>query len=381
MNMSRLRSASALPLLLLVACATINVDPPALPEMPAAPEVVLSTPPMRPSVVPRPPAPPSYSLPKVKNVAWQTVWQEDFVNDSSPKTLTAEELSPAALVIPIETPESARLGMVSGLLSIQVGAADMGRDTAAALHMEVNGEGAQVVYSLDLLDPIGRWIHSPAFQTPAVKTAFVVRVYSREQVSKRVVKFNIQPFLQQLAEYNEKVVFFQSKREAYIAERAKYDQQFVDYLQAMQAWQNEMTALIEKTRRQHEADSNRLEAEYRARFNEYRKKAEQAEQGVAGWPELEHKPFQGPVLPEPRTLEAAAVPGALATLPLDDMRELLLNTATELVPATSVRLGGQFVDVGSGLTIATVDATLVLPTGTRKTEATMLRELMQRIAR
>ena len=59
MNMSRLRSASALPLLLLVACATINVDPPALPEMPAAPEVVLSTPPMRPSVVPRPPAPPS----------------------------------------------------------------------------------------------------------------------------------------------------------------------------------------------------------------------------------------------------------------------------------------------------------------------------------
>ena len=78
MNMFRLRSVFALPSLLLVACATTNVEPPELPEMPAAPEVVLSTPPMRPLVAPQPPAPPSYTLPKVTDVAWQAVWQEDF---------------------------------------------------------------------------------------------------------------------------------------------------------------------------------------------------------------------------------------------------------------------------------------------------------------
>jgi len=63
------------------------------------------------------------------------------------------------------------------------------------------------------------------------------------------------------------------------------------------------------------------------------------------------------------------------------MRALLLTIATEAVPATSITLRGQFVEVGSGLTLATIDGTLVLPTEGGKTEATMLRELVLRIAR
>jgi hypothetical protein len=63
------------------------------------------------------------------------------------------------------------------------------------------------------------------------------------------------------------------------------------------------------------------------------------------------------------------------------MRELLAASATEAVPATSLRLGGQFVDTKTGMTIATIDAKLVLPAEAGKSEAAMLRELLQRLAR
>ena len=51
------------------------------------------------------------------------------------------------------------------------------------------------------------------------------------------------------------------------------------------------------------------------------------------------------------------------------------------MPATRLRLGGQFVDTATGLTTATVDATLTLPAAAQKTEAGMLRELVQRLTR
>lgn len=373
------RSVSVLASLFLVACATNKVVPPAVPEMPAAPEVVLDELPLPPSLAPKPPVPPGYTLPKATDVAWQSVWQEDFVNDSAPRPVPVAKVTPAALVSSGTASEPARLGMVSGLLSIDVAAADMGKDVAAELRME--DKGALIAHSLHLLDPIGRWTFSEAFKAPAVKSAFVVRVYAQEQVSKRVVKFDIQPHLQQLAEYNEKVVAYQSKREAHLADRAKYDQQFAEYLRAMQSWRTAMTARIEEARRRHDEDSRRIEVEHTQRWDAYRRQAAEKGNVAAPQPELVRKPFQAPTLPEPRTAEPASIPDALATLSLDQMRDLLLAIATEAVPATSVRLGGQFVDVGTGLTIATVDATLVLPTGSGRTEAGMLRELMVRLAR
>jgi hypothetical protein len=379
MNMLRPKSASALLLLLLVACATTKVEPPELPEMPGAPTVELTNPPMLPPVAPRPPAPPSYTLPKATDISWKTVWQEDFVNDSAPQPLPKGLLSPTALVIPPQASESARLGMISSLLSIGLGAADMGKDVAAELSM--GDQVDAVTYSLRLLDPVGRWVHSQAFQAPAVKTAFVVRDYAYEELAKSVVKFNIQANLQELEDYNEKVVAYQSKREAYRTERARYDQEFADYLETMQKWREDMTAAIEEARRQHEANSRKVEAEYRARWDEYRKKAEAARKPVEPAPELQHAAFDAPNLPELRAPAPAAVPEALTPLSLEDMRALLLTIATEAVPATSITLRGQFVEVGSGLTLATIDGTLVLPTEGGKTEATMLRELVLRIAR
>lgn len=379
MKLPSTRSVSVLSSLFLVACATTEVAPPALPEMPNAPEVVLDDLPVPPLLAPKPPVAPGYTLPKATDVAWQSVWQEDFVNDSAPKPFSVARLSPAALVSPGSASEPARLGMVSGLLSIDVAAADMGKDAAAELRME--DKGALVAYSLQLLDPIGRWAFSEAFKAPAVKSAFVVRVYAHEQVSRRVVKFDIAPHLQQLAEYNEKVVAFQSRRDAYLLDRAKYDQQFAEYLRAMQAWRTAMTARIEEVRRQHEENSRRVEGEHAERWDAYRRKAEQQGSAAAPRPELARKPFEAPRFPEPVAPEPTSVPDALATLSLDQMRDLLLATATEFVPATSVRLGGQFVDAGTGLTLATVDATLVLPTGSGRTEAEMLRELMLRLAR
>lgn len=379
MNVLRLRSACTLPLLLLAACATTKIEPPELPELLGAPKVELSDPPVMPSRAPRPPAAPRYSLPKATDVKWESVWQEDFVNDSAPQLLPTEMLASAALVIPADTSESARLGMVSGLLSVGVAAADMGKDLAADLSMQDGDD--KVTYSLRLLDPVGRWVHSEAFKSPAVNTAFVVRVHEHEPVSKSVVKFAIAPFLDELATYNEEVVSFQSKREAYVAERAKYDTEFAEYLQAMQAWRRDMTARIEKARSSYEARCREAESEFRARWDEYRKKAEAARLAVAEWPGMEHEPFEAPTLAEPRAPEPAAIPDALHPLSLDEMRSLLLATATEAVPATKVRLGGQFVEVGSGMTLATIDAELVLPTGSGKTKATMLRELMTRLTR
>jgi len=379
MNVLRLKSACTLPLLLLAACATTKIEPPDLPELLGAPKVALSDPPVMPSRAPRPPAAPRYSLPKATDVKWESVWQEDFVNDSAPQLLPKELLASAALVIPAATSEPARLGMVSGLLSVGVAAADMGKDIDAQLSMQDGDD--KITYSLQLLDPVGRWVHSEAFNTPAVNTAFVVRVHDYEPVSRSVVKFDIEPYLEELATYNEEVVSFLSKREAYVTERAKYDGDYAEYLQAMQAWRRDMKARIEKARSGYEADCKQAEADFRALWEDYRKKAEAARLAVAEWPGLEQEPFEAPALAEPRAPEPDAIPDALLPLSLDEMRSLLLNTATEAVPATRVTLGGQFVEVGSGMTIATIDAELVLPTGKGKTRATMIRELMKRLAR
>jgi len=373
------RPVSVLGLLLVAACATAKVDPPEVPVMPTAPAVELDQLPVPPAAVPRPPLPPSYTLPKATDVAWQSVWQEDFVNDSAPQVLPKGQLPPVAVVTPKDVAETARLGMVSGLLAVDVAAADMGKDLAAELRME--DKGTTLAHLLQLADPIGRWVHSDAFKAPAVKSALVVRVYSHEQVARRVVKFDIAPHLQRLAEYNEKVVEFQSRRDAYHADRAKYDQKFAEYQRAMQVWRTAMTARIDEARRQHEVESARVEADYARRWEEYRKKVDENGQEAVVRVALSRKPFDAPVLPVARDADPAVVVDALATLSLEQMRDLLLATATESVPATSVRLGGQFVDVASGLTTATVDATLVLPTGSGRTEAGMLRELMVRLAR
>ncbi len=373
------RSVSVLGLLLVAACATANVDPPEVPVMPAAPVVDLDQMPVPPAAVPRPPVPPTYTLPKATDVEWQSVWQEDFVNDSAPQALPKGQLPPVAVVTPKDMAETARLGMVSGLLAVDIAAADMGKDVAADLRME--DKGATLAHVLQLADPIGRWAHSDAFKAPVVKSALVVRVYAHEQVARRVVKFDIAPHLQRLAEYNEKVVEFQSRRDAYHADRAKYDQKFVEYQRAMQAWRTAMTARIDEARRRHEVESARVEGEYAQRWEAYRRKVEENGQAAVVRTELSRKPFEAPVLPAAMDADPAVVVDALATLSLEQMRDLLLATATESVPATSVRLGGQFVDVGTGLTTATVDATLVLPTGAGRTEAGMLRELMLRLAR
>lgn len=373
------RSVSFLAFLFLAACATTKVAPPALPDMPRAPEVVLDAPPAPPPFAPRPPVPPTYTLPKATDIAWQTVWQEDLVNDCSPGFASGGQLSPAALVVPKETPESARIGMVSGLMAINIDVADMGKDSGAGLALKDSAPA--VAWELQLLDPIGRWTFSEAFKVPAVKSVFVVRVYEHRDVTRGVVKFDIEPHLQPLEEYNEKVVLFQSRREAHLADRAKYDQQYANYSRAMQAWRAEMIARIEAARRQHEENSRRAEAEYTQRWETYRRQAKEQGSAPAQKVELERKPFPAPELPEPRPPEPENVPDALAPLSLSQMRDLLLDRATEVVPATRVRLGGQIVDARTGFTIATVDAALVLPTGAGRTEAGMLRELMQRLAR
>lgn len=371
-----------LALFLLAALAACKSTPPPSPPgalaMPDAPSVRLDAPPAQPTP-PRAPQPPSYSLPKPTDVDWRAVWREDFANDGQPATLP-KDLGPVAIVMPSGAKETSRIGVVSSLLSVSLASADHGQFQAATLAM--NETAANVNLNLGLIDPIGRWVHSAASKDPAVKSVFVVRVYEHATTSRDVVKFDIAPRLQALAEYNDKAVAYNAKRAAHLAARSQYEADHAAYAQQHAAWRTAMMERIAMAQRAHEDDSAAAVRAYEQRWSEYA--AECARQQIATGakpPTPAPKPFAAPALVEAGSLVAPTPTEDAHLLSLDDMRKLLLQTATEAVPTTTMRLGGQFVDAGTGLTTATIDAELVLPAEARKTEAGMLRELLQRLAR
>jgi hypothetical protein len=364
--------------LILAACKSAPApNPPPTVAMPDAPTLRLDDPPAAPQP-PQPPTKPGYSLPKATDVDWRSVWREDFVNDSVPATLP-KQVGSIAVVMPTDAAASSRLGVVSSLLSIDLAAADHGTFGSASLQLIESTD--DVTADLTLVDPVGRWTLSPGNNKPAVTSAFVVSVYAHEQVRRSVAKFDIGPHLARLADFNAKAIAHNAARAAYVAARARYDQDHADYLRRHEQWRLAMEQRIATALATHQEASDAAERDYVSRWLQYQKECARRREGAVARTELSPKPFVAPKLTAPAGLVAATATEEAHPLSLDEMRELLAASATEAVPATSLRLGGQFVDTKTGMTIATIDAKLVLPAEAGKSESGMLRELLQRLAR
>lgn len=364
--------------LILAACKSVHgPNPPPNVVMPDAPTLRLDDPPVAPQP-PQPPTKPDYSLPTATDVDWRSVWREDFVNDSVPATLQ-KQVGSIAVVMPTDAAASSRLGVVSSLLSIDLAAADHGTFGSASLQLIESTE--DVTADLTLVDSIGRWTLSPGNNKPAVTSAFVVSVYAHEQVRRAVVKLDVGPHLARLADINAKAIAHNAARAAYVAARARYEQDHADYLRRHEQWRLAMEQRIATAIATHREASDAAERDYVSRWQEYLMECERRRSGAVVQTKVSPKPFMAPKLTAPAGLVAATATEEAKPLSLDEMRGLLASTAVEVVPATSIRLGGQFVDTKTGMTIATIDAKLVLPAEAGKSEAGMLRELLQRLAR
>lgn len=367
-------------LLLMTACASALPIAPVAPTLPEPPSVRLDAAPV-PPLPPTAPTLPTWSLPKATDVDWRTVWRDDFVNDGAPQPLPTAQLAPAAIVTPEKAGEAARTGLASALLAAAMTTADMGTFTAAVLKLDEKAEQGSLNVTLDIDDPIGRWVHSGAFKDPAVRSVFVVRSYVHEAMSRLVVKFDIAPHLAKLATYNEQAVAYNAKRAGYLEARRRYDAAHGEYVQAMAAWREAMRARIGELLAAHETAVAAAQRAFDADWARFAEAANKAGRAIPAKPQAAGKPFQAPTLGEASPPTPATPIEEAHLLSLPEMRKLLLDTATEAVPAVSIRLGGQFVDAATGLTLATIDAKLVLPAESGKTEAGMLRELVQRLAR
>lgn len=374
------RLASALCLLFAFAACKSTPPPmaPGAPVLPEPPVVRYDTAPTAPTP-PRAPEIPTYSLPKPTDVDWRAVWSEDFTNDSQPTTLP-KDLGPVGVVMPSGAKETSRLGVVSSLLAVSLAPADHGQFEAA--NLQLNESAANIDVNLGLADPIGRWVHSAATKDPAVKSVFVVRVYEHAAASRDVVKFDIAPQLKGLADYNEKAVAYNGKRLAYLAARAEHEKRHAEYLARHAEWREAMTMRVVTTQTAHAKAVEEAVRAFHQQWVDYALACEKQKLPAAAKPATPAaKSVDAPRIDDPTGLAPATPTEEAHLLSLDDMRKLLLQTATETVPATRLRLGGQFVDTATGLTTATVDATLTLPAAAQKTEAGMLRELLQRLTR
>ena len=398
------RLASALCLLFAFAACKSAPQPmaPGAPVLPEPPVVRYDTAPTAPTP-PRAPEIPTYSLPKPTDIAWQSVWSEDFATDGHPAPLP-KDLGPVAVVMPPAAKDASRLGVVTSLLAASMATADHGTFDYAKLSAKettviaVEFEPSRLAFDyaklsakettagvdllIDLIDPIGRWVHSAACKDPAVKSVFVVRVYDHAATGRDVVKFDIAPHLKGLADYNEKAVAYNGKRVAYLAARAAHEKRHAEYLARHAEWRDAMTMRVVETQAAHAKAVDEAVRAFNQQWVEYALACDKQKLPSATKPATPTaKSVEAPRIEEPTGLAPATPTEEAHLLSLDDMRKLLLQTATETVPSTRLRLGGQFVDAATGLTTATVDATLTLPAAAQKTEAGMLRELLQRLTR
>ncbi|MCY2957693.1 MAG: hypothetical protein NT107_11725 [Planctomycetota bacterium] len=374
------RLASALCLLFAFAACKSAPQPmaPGAPVLPEPPVVRYDTAPTAPTP-PRAPEIPTYSLPKPTDIAWQSVWSEDFATDGHPAPLP-KDLGPVAVVMPPAATDASRLGVVTSLLAASMATADHGTFDYAKLSAKETTAGVDLL--IDLIDPIGRWVHSAACKDPAVKSVFVVRVYDHAATGRDVVKFDIAPHLKGLADYNEKAVAYNGKRVAYLAARAAHEKRHAEYLARHAEWRDAMTMRVVETQAAHAKAVDEAVRAFNQQWVEYALACDKQKLPSATKPATPTaKSVEAPRIEEPTDLAPATPTEEAHLLSLDDMRKLLLQTATETVPSTRLRLGGQFVDAATGLTTATVDATLTLPAAAQKTEAGMLRELLQRLTR
>ncbi|MFN9758834.1 MAG: hypothetical protein ACK58X_20740 [Planctomycetota bacterium] len=364
--------------LILAACKSAPApNPPPNVAMPEAPTLRLDDPPAAPQP-PQPPTKPGYSLPKATDVDWRTVWREDFVNDSVPATLP-KQVGSIAVVMPTDAAASSRLGVISSLLSIELAVADHGTFGTASLQLLESTN--EVTADLTLVDPVGRWTLSPGNNKPAVTSVFVVSVYAHEQVRRTVTKFDIGPHLARLADFNAKAIAHNAACAAYVAARARPEQDHAHDLRRHAQWRLAMEQRIATAIATHQEASDAAERDYVSRWLQYQKECERRREPAVTRAELSPKPFVAPKLNAPAGLVAATATEEAHPLSLDEMRALLEATAAEAVPAKSIRLGGQFVDTKTGMSVATIDAKLVLPAEAGKSEAGMLRELMLRLVR
>ncbi len=374
------RIASALCLLLAFAACKTTPPPkaPGVPVLPEPPVVRYDSAPAAPTP-PRAPEMPTYSLPKPTDVAWQSVWSEDFTSDGYPMPLP-KDLGPVAVVMPTEAKDASRLGVVTSLLAASMATADHGTFAAAELSAKETTAGVDV--RIDLKDTVGRWVHSAACKDPAAKSVFVVRVYEHAATGRDVVKFDIAPHLKGLAEYNEKAVAYNGKRVAYLAARAEHEKRHAEYLARHAEWREAMTMRVVTTQAAHAKAVEEAVRAFQQQWGDYVLACEKQKLPAAAKPATPAaKSVDAPRIDDPTGLAPATPTEEAHLLSLDDMRKLLLQTATETVPAMRLRLGGQFVDAATGLTSATVDATLTVPASARMTEAAMAREVLQRLTR
>lgn len=374
------RIASALCLLLAFAACKSTPPPkaPGVPVLPEPPVVRYDSAPAAPTP-PRAPEMPTYSLPKPTDVAWQSVWSEDFTSDGYPMPLP-KDLGPVAVVMPTEAKDASRLGVVTSLLAASMATADHGTFESAKLSAKETTAGVDVL--VDLKDTVGRWVHSAACKDPAAKSAFVVRVYEHAAMGRDVVKFDIAPHLKGLADYNEKAVAYNGKRAAYLGARAEHEKRHAEYLARHAEWREAMTMRVVTTQAAHAKAVEEAVRAFHQQWGDYVLACEKQKLPAAAKPATPAaKAVDAPRIDDPTGLAPATPTEEAHLLSLDDMRKLLLQTATETVPAMRLRLGGQFVDAATGLTSATVDATLTVPASARMTEAAMAREVLQRLTR
>ena len=356
----------------LATLAACEVAPPiARPQqtMPEAAAVTIDAPPAVP-VPPLQPEQPEFVTPKRAGADWRAVWNGDFTNDSQPASLP-KDLGPIGVVMPTGAEESARLGLVSGLLAIPFATADYGQFQSS--HIAVNESTPSEDAHLGLDDAIARWARSSATQNPPVKSLFVVRTCEYEAGHRDVAAFDPALPGTLLADYNAKATAYNADRAAYVAARKTYEAEHAAYLKRHAQWRTAMAERIAVAKRAHDAESAAA-----ARAHEQK----HADPTLAQRPAPpQPEPFHTPALAEPVGLAMAIDLLDAPLLSPDVVRELLARSASVSVEVTTLRLGGQFVDTKTGMSVATIDAKLVLPAEAGKSEAAMLRELLQRLAR
>ncbi len=193
-----------------------------------------------------------------------------------------------------------------------------------------------------------------------------------------VRKFDVEKAIAELADYNEKVVAYESRARAYAAARAQYESAYGRYAAEFGQWRSGAEAKIAGARRRYAEEVAAWRRDFDASYAAYVAKLNGA--APAGKPATDAPDYWHASLPEAAPQAAASRVEALTPLSLDQMRTLLADMATERVPSRQVRLLGQFVSVGTGLAVATVDAQLCVPQERGWSDARLLRELLQMLA-
>jgi hypothetical protein len=275
-----------------------------------------------------------------------------------------------------DEPLAHRVELSSGLLALGIANADFG--LLAQNVASYDDKQGPVARAATASDPVGVLALSPLLSSPAIQAAMVVRELSFAALQRPVVKFDVEKAIAELADYNEKVVGYESRARAYAAARSQYEAAHARYVAEFGRWRGGAEAKVEAAKRRYEQAVAAWRRDFDSAYGAYVAKLNG--KAPATKPATDAPAYWHSTLPEAAPQSAAARLESLTPLSLDQMRTLLVDMATERVPARQVRLLGQFVAAGTGLAVATVDATLCVPQERGWSDARLLRELLSALA-